>query len=79
MAENKVENLSVQVTIELARKWMTFQQIGELKAGQTLELAQKISDPVQLMVAGQLMGQGELVEIEGQLGVKILSLLEPRS
>jgi flagellar motor switch/type III secretory pathway protein FliN len=30
------------------------------------------TDPVRLMVNGKILGEGELVEIEGSLGVKVL-------
>lgn len=32
------------------------------------------TDPVDLVVNGRLLARGELVEIEGQLGVRIASL-----
>ncbi len=68
------ENITIPLVVELGRKPMTVQQVGELQKGQVLELSQKSTDPVQLMVSGKNIGQGELVEIEGQMGVKILTL-----
>lgn len=68
------ENITIPLVIELGRKPMTLQQVGELQKDQVIELSQKPSDPVNLMISGKSIGQGELVEIEGQMGVKILSL-----
>lgn len=75
MTENLTESVTVSLVIELCRKPMTLSQIGELKKGQVIELAQTSSDPVELVVNGKSIGQGELVEIEGKIGVKVLSLL----
>ena len=75
MTENITENLTMPLVIELGRKPMTLAQIGELQKGQVLELSQKSTDPVDLVINGKNIGQGELVEIEGQMGVKILSLI----
>lgn len=68
------DNITVPLVIELARKPMTLQQVGQLQKDQILEFSQSTSDPVDLVVSGKSIGQGELVEVEGKLGVKILSL-----
>lgn len=75
MTENITANLTLPLVVELGRKPMTLAQVGELQKGQVLELSQKPTDPVELMINGKSIGQGELVEVEGQMGVKILSLL----
>ena len=61
MAENLTESLTLSLVVELAKKPMNLQQIGELQAGQVVELSQKSTDPVQLVVGGKNIGQGELV------------------
>lgn len=75
MTENITNNLTMPLVIEISRKPMTLQEVGELQKDQVLELSQKSSDPVDLVINGKNIGQGELVEIEGQMGVKILSLI----
>lgn len=70
-----VEKITIPLTVELGRKPMTLAQVGELQAGQVLELSQKPSDPVELVINGKSIGQGELVEVEGQMAVKVLSLI----
>ena len=68
------ENITVPLVVELAKKPMTLQQVGQLQKDQVLEFSQATSDPVDLVVSGKSIGQGELVEVEGKIGVKILSL-----
>ena len=41
-----------------------------------MELGRSPAEPVDLVVNGRLLAKGELVEIEGALGVKILSLVK---
>ena len=51
--------------------------LGELKAlqvGQVLELDRPLSQPVRIRANGALIGTGELVEIDGRLGVTIATL-----
>ena len=45
-----------------------------LRPGQVIELSRSPGEPVDLVVAGKRIGKGELVEIDGELGVRILSL-----
>jgi flagellar motor switch protein FliM len=55
---------------------LTADEVIRLRAGQIIELGRSPADPVDLVVAGKLLAKGELVEIEGSLGVKILSLVK---
>src|SRR5205814_1974566 len=52
------------------------EEVIRLRAGVIIELRRSPADPVDLVVAGKLLAKGELVEIEGQLGVKILNLVK---
>ena len=71
-----VENLRVPLSIELSRLKYSIQQLGSLTSGQVLELNKKPGDLVDLVVSGKMIGQGELVDIEGELGVRIVSLVK---
>ncbi|MBL4818815.1 MAG: FliM/FliN family flagellar motor switch protein [Deltaproteobacteria bacterium] len=75
MTESVKSNVEIPLIVELSRLPMTLEKIGELTQGQVIELAQKPGDPVELIVSDKSIGQGELVEVEGKLGVKVLSLL----
>ena len=47
-----------------------------LRAGQVIELSRAPGEPVDLVVDGKRIGKGELVEIDGELGVRILNLVK---
>lgn len=65
---------TVSLVIELGRIPMTLQQVGEIAKGQVLQLAQTSNDPVNLVMGDKTIGQGELVEVDGKIGVKITSM-----
>jgi flagellar motor switch protein FliM len=71
-----VENLMIPISIELARMRLSIKELGSLKDGQVVELNKRPGDLVDLVVSGKIIGKGELVEIEGELGVRISSLVK---
>ena len=62
------------VAVELGRIQLNTLQVANLHAGQILRLPRGFDAPVDLVVHGKIFAQGELVEIEGELGVRLLSL-----
>jgi flagellar motor switch/type III secretory pathway protein FliN len=68
-----VGDASVVVRVEIGSVTLTAREWSALKAGDVMTASQKISDPVVLRVGGVEVARGELVEVEGQVGVRILS------
>ena len=50
-----------------------------LREGQILRLPRAATDPVDLVVNGRVFARGQLVEVEGELGVRILQLAGSQS
>jgi flagellar motor switch protein FliN len=73
--EGLLRDIPLSVVIELGRIKTTAGDIVAMRAGQILELRRAPNDPVNITVNGKLIGKGELVEVEGELGVRILSLV----
>jgi flagellar motor switch/type III secretory pathway protein FliN len=67
------------VRIELGAVSMTAREWARLGPGDVIETAQRIAEPVVLRVAGREVGRGELVNIDGQVGVRIQKLYEAGS
>ena len=65
--------LPLLLHVVLSEKELTLAEANGLVGGTILELNKSRSDPVDLAINGKLVGKGELVEVEGKLGVKILS------
>ena len=70
-----INDIPLQIAVELARVPVTAEQVVALKVGQVIDLNRVPGEPVELSVNGKVVARGELVEVEGHLGVRILSLL----
>jgi flagellar motor switch/type III secretory pathway protein FliN len=68
-------HLQLVVRVELETRNLTIEEVAELHPGQILALGCRASDPVRLVTDAGRIARGELVEIEGRLGV-VLSQLD---
>lgn len=66
----------LELTVQLGTTRMSLRQIGELAVGQVVGLGRPLAGPYEVCAAGRVVGQGELVDIDGELGVRIVSLAE---
>jgi type III secretion system YscQ/HrcQ family protein len=71
-----LDDVTVAMVVELGRVTVTAADVVGLRAGQVIELSRQPGEPVDLVVDGKRIGKGELVEIDGELGVRILSLVK---
>lgn len=67
-----LETLPLRLHVIVGEKDFTLSEVQSLSPGAIVELDAGRLDPVRLMVNGKVLGEGELVEIEGNLGVKVL-------
>jgi len=66
----------VVVRVELGAVTMSAREWARLGPGDVIETAQRIAEPVVLRIAGREVGRGELVNVDGQVGVRIQKLNE---
>jgi len=66
--------LPVPITVEAGRVEMTIAQLADLKAGDVLACPDAVLGPVALRTGGRLVAYGELVEVEGRRGVRVLEV-----
>lgn len=69
-----VNDASLEVTVRLGTIRLSLRQLGELAIGEILPLGRPLAGPYEIHVAGKVVGQGELVDIDGELGVRIVSM-----
>ena len=69
-------DLSLQVSIELGRTKMIIKDIIELQRGSVIELEKLASEPVDILVNGRKIAEGEVVVIEKHFGIRITNLIE---
>ena len=64
------------MTVELGRAQMRIKEILSLGQGSVVELDRLAGEPVDVLVNGQLIAQGEVVVIDENFGIKITSLVK---
>lgn len=69
----------VELAVELARFTLTLEELGRLRPGEVLQTRRPIGERVTLRAGGYAVASGELVDVEGEVGVRILALAERNS
>lgn len=69
-------DLTLQVSIELGRTTMLIKDILDLQRGSVVEFEKLASEPVDILINGKKMAEGEVVVIEKHFGIRITSLVE---
>ena len=67
-------DVPIQVVAVLAKKTLSLKELFELRLGSVVDLGRPPSEYVDLVANGKMIGRGELVEIDGKLGVRIINL-----
>ena len=68
------DKLPLRLAFDLGDRTMTLGELQNLQVGQAIDLARPLSGSVNLRVNGALVGTGDLIEIDGRLGVAITAL-----
>jgi type III secretion system YscQ/HrcQ family protein len=69
-----MNDIPLQISVELGRVSTTAEEVVALKVGHVFDLNRVAGEPLDLSVMGKVVARGELVEIDGNLGIRILSL-----
>lgn len=70
------EDLPVKLMAVLGKKSVVLKDLLKMKVGQAIELDRAPNEFVDITANGKLIARGELVEIEGKLGVRIIKMLK---
>lgn len=73
-ALDSLGGLPLRLAFDLGERSITLGELRQLQVGQTLDLGRPLTCAVSLRVNGALVGTGELVEIDGRIGVAIGTL-----
>ncbi|WP_241074281.1 type III secretion system cytoplasmic ring protein SctQ [Achromobacter insuavis] len=67
-----IDAIPVRLTFELGERQITLGELRQLQPGETFDLERPLADgPVLVRANGALVGSGELVEIDGRIGVTL--------
>lgn len=69
-------DLSLSVSIELGRTNLAIRDILELQRGSIVEFEKLASEPVDILINGRKMAEGEVVVIEKHFAIRITSLVD---
>lgn len=75
--EQLTQDMPVQVIAVLGKKHMTLKDVLDLKQGEYIELKKMPQDLIDLVANGKLIARGELVLIEGKIGIQIKQIMAP--
>jgi flagellar motor switch/type III secretory pathway protein FliN len=68
------DDAAVELTVGLGTTRLTLRQVLDLAVGQVVQLHRPLAGPFEVHAAGRLVGRGELVDVDGELAVRIVSL-----
>jgi len=71
-----VGDVPVVVRVEIGEARMSAREWASLARGDVIALGRRLGDPVVLRVGGVAMARGELVDIDGEVGVRIVQSLQ---
>ena len=70
-----LENLVLTLRVELGARRFTLDELAALRANQIIDLGCRATDQVDLTTENGIIARGELVDIEGRLGVRVTRVL----
>ena len=74
---NMILDIPVQLTVELGRTRIPIKHILQLAQGSVVELEAMAGEPMDVLVNGFLIAQGEVVVVNDKLGIRLTDIITP--
>jgi len=74
---NMILDIPVQLTVELGRTKIAIKQILQLAQGSVVELETLAGEPMDVLVNGYLIAQGEVVVVNDKFGIRLTDIVTP--
>jgi len=74
---NLVLDIPVQLTVELGRTKIPIRHILQLAQGSVIELDGLAGEPMDVLVNGCLIAQGEVVVVNDKFGIRLTDIITP--
>jgi flagellar motor switch protein FliN len=74
---NMILDIPVQLTVELGRTKIPIKQVLQLAQGSVVELEALAGEPMDVLVNGYLIAQGEVVVANDKFGVRLTDIVTP--
>ncbi|HSP58482.1 MAG TPA: flagellar motor switch protein FliN [Halomonas sp.] len=72
-----VMDIPVKLSVELGRTRITIKQLLELAQGSVIELDGLAGEPMDILINGYLIAQGEVVVVDDKYGIRITEIITP--
>ncbi len=72
-----LEGVTARVSVELGRSTMPIKQVLALAPGSIVELDRLSTEPIDILVNGELVARGEVVVLENEFGVRVTEIVKP--
>ena len=72
---SSILSVPVQVSVRLGRRRLRISELLRLGPGDVIDLERIVGEPVDLFVNDRLVARGELVVVDGRLGLTIVELM----
>ncbi|WP_323846732.1 flagellar motor switch protein FliN [Microbulbifer magnicolonia] len=73
-----VMDIPVKLSVELGRTRITIKQLLELAQGSVIELDGLAGEPMDILINGYLIAQGEVVVVDDKYGIRITEIVTPQ-
>lgn len=70
-------DIPVQITVELGRTKITIKNLLQLAHGSVVELDAMAGEPMDVLVNGTLIAQGEVVVVNDKFGIRLTDIITP--
>lgn len=74
---NLVMDIPVRMTVELGRTRMTIKELLALSQGSVVALEGLAGEPLDILINGYLIAQGEVVVVSDKFGIRITDIITP--
>lgn len=75
-SSDSIENVPVRISAVLGKTKIDVAHLRQLGGGAVLELDRKVGEPIDLYVNDRLIARGELVMVDGVLGVTMTEIVK---
>jgi flagellar motor switch protein FliN len=79
LEDDVLSHIPVKVSVELGRSHLSLQEVYELTEGSIIELERLVGEPLDLVINGQIIAQGEVVAIDNKYGLRVKTLLSDKT
>ncbi len=71
-----LKEIGVELRVELGRATRSLADVAGISEGTIIELHKLAGEPVDLLVAGELIAKGEVVVIDESFGIRVTEMVE---